>query len=184
MSRTSPCWPRPACGFPRPARLTTDDTDLVNGILTIRETKFHKSRLVPLHPTTTQALVRYVERRDACLAAPRSEYFFRTEHSPRLTPTAVGKTFRRIRRRLDWTGHGRTRQPRIHDLRHSFITRRLLRWHQDGADVDRKMLALATYVGHARVTDTYWYCTAVPELLASTARRFERFAHRMSERPS
>ena len=104
-------------------RLTADDADLVNGILTIRETKFHKSRLVPLHPTTTQALARYAERRDACLAAPRSEYFFRTEHSPRLTPTAVGKTFRRIRRRLDWTGHGRTRQPRIHDLRHYSGTR-------------------------------------------------------------
>ena len=99
-------------------RLTTDDTDLVNGILTIRETKFRKSRLVPLHPTTTQALRRYADRRAACLAALRSEYFFRTEHSPGLTRTAVQTTFRRIRRRLDWTGHGRTRQPRIHDLRH------------------------------------------------------------------
>ena len=165
-------------------RLTTDDADLVNGILTIRETKFRKSRLVPLHPTTTQALRRYADRRDACLAAPRSEYFFRTEHSPRLTRTAVETTFRRIRRRLDWTGQGRTRQPRIHDLRHTFVVRRLLRWYLEGADVDRKILALSTYLGHARVADTYWYCTAVPELLASTGQRFERFAHRASERPS
>ena len=104
-------------------RLTTDDVDLVNGILTIRETKFRKSRLVPLHPTTTQALARYADYRDACLAAPRSEYFFRTELGPRLTSTAVGKTFRRIKQRLDWTGHGRTRQPRIHDLRHYSGTR-------------------------------------------------------------
>ena len=165
-------------------RLTTDDADLVNGILTIRETKFRKSRLVPLHPTTTRALRRYADRRDACLAAPRSEYFFRTEHSPRLTRTAVETTFRRIRRRLDWTGQGRTRQPRIHDLRHTFVVRRLLRWYMEGADVDRKILALTTYLGHARVADTYWYCTAVPELLASTGQRFERFAHRASERPS
>ena len=165
-------------------RLTTDNADLVNGILTIRETKFRKSRLVPLHPTTTQALCRYADRRDACLAAPRSEYFFRTEHSPRLTRTAVETTFRRIRRRLDWTAQGRTRQPRIHDLRHTFVVRRLLRWHQEGADVDRKILALTTYLGHARVADTYWYCTAVPELLASTGQRFERFAHRAPERPS
>ena len=165
-------------------RVTTDDADLVNGILTIRETKFRKSRLVPLHPTTTQALCRYADRRDACLAAPRSEYFFRTEHSPRLTRTAVETTFRRIRRRLDWTAQGRTRQPRIHDLRHTFVVRRLLRWHQEGADVDRRILALTTYLGHARVADTYWYCTAVPELLASTGQRFERFAHRASERPS
>ena len=165
-------------------RLTTDDADLVNGILTIRETKFRKSRLVPLHPTTTQALGRYADRRDACLAAPRSQYFFRTEHSSRLTRTAVETTFRRIRQRLDWTGHGRTHQPRIHDLRHTFVVGRVLRWYQEGADVDRKILALATYLGHARVADTYWYCTAVPELLACTAQRFERFAHRAAERPS
>ena len=165
-------------------RLTTDDVDLVNGILTIRETKFRKSRLVPLHPTTTQALARYADHRDACLAAPRSEYFFRTELQPRLTRHAVQATFGRMKHRLGWTGHGRTRQPRIHDLRHSFVTRRLLRWYEEGADVDQKILALSTYLGHARVTDTYWYCTAVPELLASTSQRFERFAHRASERPS
>ena len=161
-------------------RLTTDDADLVTGILTIHETKFRKSRLVPLHPTTTRALRRYADRRDAC-AAPRSGYFFRTEHSPRLTRTAVEATFRRLRRRLDWTAQGRTRQPRIHDLRHSFVVRRLLRWHREGADVDRKILALATYLGHAKVAHTYWYCTAVPELLASTGQRFERFAQRASE---
>ena len=165
-------------------RLTTDDVDLVNGILVIRETKFRKSRLVPLHPSTTQALARYGDRRDACRAASQSEHFFRTEHSPRLTRDAVEKTFSRIKQRLGWTGHGRTRQPRIHDLRHTFVTRRLLRWYQDGADVDHKILALATYIGHAKVTDTYWYCTAVPELLASNSQRFERFAHRAPEQRS
>ena len=164
--------------------LTNNDVDLVNGVLVIRETKFRKSRLVPLHPSTTEALARYADRRNGCRAAPRSEYFFRTERSPRLQRHAVEKTFAGIRQRLGWAGHGRTRQPRIHDLRHTFVTRRLLRWCQDGADVDRKILALATYLGHAKVTDTYWYCTAVPELLASTAQRFERFTHRASERPS
>ena len=99
-------------------RLTTDDVDLVNGILVIRETKFRKSRLVPLHPSTTQALVRYADHRNACHAAPRSDYFFRTAHSPRLRRDVVEKTFGSIRQRLGWTGHGRTRQPRIHDLRH------------------------------------------------------------------
>ena len=164
--------------------LTTNDVDLVNGVLVIRETKFRKSRLVPLHPSTTEALARYADRRNGCRAAPRSEYFFRTERSPRLQRHAVEKTFAGIRQRLDWAGHGRTRQPRIHDLRHTFVTRRLLRWCQDGADVDRKILALATYLGHAKVTDTYWYCTAVPELLGSTSQRFERFAHPALERPS
>ena len=165
-------------------RLTTNDVDLVNSILVIRETKFRKSRLVPLHASTTQALSRYADRRDACHAAPRSEHFFRTEQSPRLRRAAVEKTFSRIKQRLGWTRRGRTRQPRIHDLRHTLVTRRLLRWYQDGADVDRKILALATYLGHAKVTDTYWYCTAVPELLASTSQRFERFARPALERPS
>ena len=73
---------------------------------------------------------------------------------------------------------------RYRNKRHTFVARRLLRWHQEGADVDRKILALTTYLGHARVADTYWYCTAVPELLATTGQRFERFAHRASERPS
>ena len=165
-------------------RLATNDVDLVNGILTIRETKFRKSRLVPLHPTTTQALAQYADRRNACRATRRSEYFFCTERSPRLTRAAVEKTFSRIKQRLGWNGHGRTGSPRIHDLRHTFVTRRLLCWYQEGADIDRKILALATYLGHAKVTDTYWYCTAVPELLASSSRRFEHFVQPDSERPS
>ena len=72
---------------------------------------------------------------------------------------------------------------RYRNKRHTFVVRRLLRWHQEGADVDRKILALATYLGHTGVAHTYWYCTAVPELLATTGQRFERFAHRASERP-
>ena len=71
---------------------------------------------------------------------------------------------------------GRARRPRIHDLRHSFAVRRLLSWHAEGVDLDRKVLALSTYLGHARPSDTYWYLTAVPELMAVTSQRFEGFA--------
>jgi len=81
-----------------------------------------------------------------------------------------------MRRSLGWTAKGRTRIPRIHDIRHTFATVRLLRWHEQGADIERKLPALATYLGHVRVTQTYWYLTAVPELMAIAARRFERFA--------
>jgi integrase len=88
----------------------------------------------------------------------------------------VEKTFSRLRDRLGWTAHGRARRPRIHDLRHTFAVRRLLRWYEEGVDVDRKILALATYLGHAKVTDTYWYLSAVPELMTITSRRFEHFA--------
>jgi integrase len=165
-------------------RLSRRDVDLATGLLTVRAGKFRKSRLVPLHATGVQALARYAARRDACRAAPPSEFFFRTEHTPALGRAAVEHTFSGVRDRLGWTAQGRTRRPRIHDLRHTFAVRRLLRWYEDGLDVDRKILALATYLGHAKVTDTYWYLSAVPELMTITAQRFERFARRAQERAS
>lgn len=161
--------------------LTCDDVDLAAGVLTVRESKFRKSRLVPLHPTTTQALICYAAYRDACRGAPRSEHFFVTDRASALTRAAVEKTFSRIRQRLAWSTEGRTRRPRIHDFRHTFAARRLLRWAEEGADLHHQILALSTYLGHAKVTDTYWYLSAVPELMALTALRFERFAGSDSE---
>lgn len=165
-------------------RLEPRDVDLDNGILTVRESKFRKSRLVPLHPTATRALTRYAADRDACRDAPRSGCFFRTDRAPALKRAAVQKTFSRLRDRLGWTAQGRARRPRIHDIRHTFAVRRLLRWYEEDADIDRKILALATYLGHAKVTDTYWYVSAVPELMAIASQRFERFAHREQESAS
>ena len=165
-------------------RRTCRDVDLADGVLTVRQSKFRKSRLVPLHSTVTRALTHYVARRNACRSVPRSEYFFRTDRVPALTRAAVEKTFSRLRNRLGWTAEGRIRRPRIHDFRHTFTVRRILRWYENGADVDRKILALATYLGHARVTDTYWYLSAIPELMAITSQRFERFAQREQERTS
>jgi integrase len=157
-------------------RLELGDVDLADGVLTVRATKFHKSRLVPLHPTTTQALARYASHRDASRDRSRLECFFRTERAPTLTSDTVYATFSRLRQRLRWTADGRVRRPCIHDLRHTFAVRRLVRWYADGVDVDRKILALSTYLGHAGVADTYWYLSAVPELMALTSARFERFA--------
>ncbi len=163
-------------------RLMPADVDLNDGILTIREGKFRKSRLVPLHPTATEALIRYAGHRNT--PRTRSGCFFRTDRAPALKRNTVQKTFSRIRARLGWTAQGRARRPRIHDLRHTMAVRRLLRWYEDGADVDRKILALATYLGHAKPTDTYWYLSAVPELMAIVSERFEWFAQHEQERPS
>jgi integrase len=154
-------------------RLTVDDIDLNAGVITVREGKFRKARLVPLHASTTAALARYAAERDARCEGPGR--FFRTERTPALDKESVEKTFARIRQRLGWTAEGRARQPRIHDLRHSFAVRRLLRWYEEGADLERKLLALSLYLGHAKVSDTYWYLTGVPELMAIAAERFERF---------
>ena len=165
-------------------RLTLSDVDLAEGVLTVREGKFRKSRLVPFHPSAMQALTQYAAHRKECCAVGLAGNFFRTDRSATLTPAAVKKTFSRIRQRLGWTADGRARRPRIHDLRHTFAVRRLLRWYEEGADVDRKILALSTYLGHAKVTDTYWYLSAVPELMAVTSRRFEEFVQQDLESPS
>jgi len=165
-------------------RLERRDVNLAKGLLTVRAGKFRKARLVPLHATGMQALARYAAQRDAFRDVPRSEFFFRTDHAPALQRVAVEKTFSRLRDRLGWTSHGRARRPRIHDLRHTFAVRRLLAWCDQGGDVDRKIHALSTYLGHAKVTDTYWYLSAVPELMAVTSQRFESFAGREQESAS
>lgn len=162
-------------------RLTNRDVDLDASLLVIRETKFRKSRLVPLHPTAATALRGYAALRDSNAGVPRSEHFFRMEHCAALRKRAVESTFGRLRFWLGWTAQGRARRPRIHDLRHTFAVRRLLRWSDEGTDLEQRILALATYLGHAKVTDTYWYLSAIPELLAVTARRFEQCARPAGE---
>ena len=81
-----------------------------------------------------------------------------------------------MRSQLGWINRGGHDGPRIHDLRHTFVVRRVLLWQAEGMDVDRQMLALSTYVGHAMITNTYWYLTGIPELMAVAANRFETFA--------
>lgn len=167
-----------ACGLrlSEACRLMPDDVDLAEGVLMVRETKFRKSRLVPLHPTTTEALVAYAHDRDDPVRTARRDGFFRTDQHTELLADTVGKTFRRLRNDLGWTAQGHARRPRIHDLRHTFAVRCLLKWTTAGDDVDRKILSLSTYLGHAKPSETYWYLTAVPELMAITSRRFEGFA--------
>ena len=162
-------------------RLERRDVDLTEGLLLIRDSKFRKSRFVPLHPTAVHGLAHYAAERDAYPGITPSEFFFRTEQSQVLGSAAIQKTFSRLRERLNWSSAGRTRPPRIHDLRHTFAVRTLIRWYREGVDVERKLLALATYLGHAKVTEMYWYLSAVPELLAVTSMRFEKFAQREGE---
>ena len=162
--------------------LSGDDVDLVDGVLTVRAGKGGKTRLVPLHPSALQPLRDYVARRDEGGDVPAgSDAFFRTEHSDRLSYEAVSSTFQRLRRQLGWTAEGRTRTPRIHDLRHRMVVRRLQLWHAQGTDVDRKIATLATYLGHVLISDVYWYLSAVPELMAIVADRFEIYAQSPQE---
>jgi integrase len=157
-------------------KLARDDVDWPRGLLTVRQTKFRKSRLVPLHATTLAALRAYAARRDRLYPSPTTGAFFLTGRGTALPRSSVGVTFWKLRTRLGWAaGHTRPK-PRIHDLRHTFACRRLQRWYADGVDVDHAVAALSTYLGHATVRDTYWYLTGTPELLALATARFERFA--------
>lgn len=156
-----------ATGLRRP------DVDLDQGLLRIQNTKFGKSRLVPLHPTSVQALRRYLLRRERDPAARSTEPFFVFDRGRPATTRNVEYAFGKLRQRLGWRCRGQLRYPRIHDIRHTFATRRLERWYRAGIDIDRDILALSTYLGHAKVTDTYWYVTATPELMALAARRAE-----------
>jgi integrase len=156
-------------------RLTRADVDLDAGVLTITRTKFKKSRLVPVHPSTAKALREYARFRDQRFPFTTSPAFFLNSRVVSLKHGMVSHKFRTVCRILG-IGSGR-RAPRIHDLRHTFAVRRLLRWYQEGADIDNKIPTLSTYLGHVGVKHTYWYLTAVPELMAITSARFERFAH-------
>jgi integrase len=153
------------------------DVDLKAGLLQVRQTKFAKSRRVPVHPTTLAALRRYVTLRDREVATTEDAPFFvgtrGRRHGCMPSLRQVERVFQQLREQLGWVNRGAHATPRVHDLRHTFVVQRILRWQEEGVDIDQQMLALSTYVGHANVTNTYWYLSAVPELLARAAAQFE-----------
>ena len=153
------------------------DVDLKTGMLTIQRTKFAKSRQVPMHPSTVDALKQYRRICDRIIEITDETPFFIGSRGQRLgqkiSTHQVDKVFAQLREQLAWPNRGTHSAPRIHDLRHTFVVRRMLAWQAEGKDIDQAMLGLSTYVGHAMVTNTYWYLTAVPELMATAAAKFE-----------
>jgi integrase len=154
--------------------LQLGDVDLERGVLHIRQTKFRKARLVPVHSTVAQALGSYASTRHCHLVSP-SQWFFVGRGDQPLSYSSVRQAFRKLCSRLGWRSNGDFPLPRIHDLRHSFAVRRLLQWHRGGVDVETAIASLSTYLGHGKVTDTYWYLTGTRELLAVAGGKFERF---------
>jgi integrase len=150
------------------------DVDLAAGVLTLRLTKFGKSRLAPLHPTTCTALRDYVDRRTAHLGSRCGPTFFVAEQGGRLLHQYVHRVFWRLSREIGLRRPGDRTGPRVHDFRHTFAIRTLLGWYRNGGDVEKKLPALSTYLGHACVRDTYWYLSACPELMQEAARRLDR----------
>ena len=160
--------------------LRNEDVDLARGMLTVHQTKFAKSRQVPMHDSTINALRCYRSSRDLSGESMQADapFFIGTRGRRRGLPLGerqVHRVFEALREHLGWKNRGTHHAPRIHDLRHSFVVNRIMRWHVQGIDIDQAMLSLSTYVGHAMVTNTYWYLSAVPELMGLAAERFESF---------
>ena len=149
-------------------RLDCTDVDLVNGVLHIRQTKFRKDRLVPVHATTLQALRHYIQQRDAAYPTPKDTAFFLSSRGNRLSPAGLRTAFTAA---CALAGLDQGRRLRPHDLRHRFAVTRLALWHQQKADVQALLPLLATYLGHARYTDTAYYVTGTAELLGMAAER-------------
>jgi integrase len=155
-------------------RLDHADVDLKQGLLTVRLTKFSKSRLIPLHPSTVKKLKRYLHRRDELYPRHLTARFFLSNQGTPLTDCMVRWTFVKLSRQIGLRKVGDSFGPRLHDLRHRFAVTTLLHWYRTGLDVEQRLPVLSTYLGHAHVTDTYWYLSAIPELLALTKDRLEK----------
>jgi integrase len=149
-------------------RLERSDIDCVEGTITVRATKFGKSRQLPLASSTMEALASYAEQRDRFQPRPKTSTFFVSTAGTAVIYSHFGEAFRRLVQATG-VGEGSPARPCIHGLRHSFAVHTLLSWYQAGDDVNAKLPRLCTYLGHRGPVSTYWYLSAVPELLALAA---------------
>ena len=157
--------------------LTLGDVDLPSSVITIRDTKFNKTRIVPFSSELHQVLTQYLKRRnEAGHAQSMSAPFFVMRRGGRVSVQLVQQTFKRLR---EYVGINRTDgaryQPRLHDLRHAFAVHRLTSWYKEGADVQKLLPRLATYLGHVKIAATQVYLTMTPELLHEASVRFEQY---------
>jgi integrase len=156
--------------------LTQADVDLAADVLHIRDAKFHQQRLVPLHPSVAAELRIYVLLRDQRVRHPACDRFFLRDNGHSANQAGILYALQSLTQQLGWQPRGDYAHHRVHDLRHTFIVRSVLHFYEQGIDIDRAILALSTYVGHANVSATYWYFTGIPELMAIAAERFHRYA--------
>jgi site-specific recombinase XerD len=159
-------------------RLRCCDIDLYERLLTIWDTKFFNSRLVPFGTALSVALGAYHRARQQLpMPAGVHSAFFASPMGAAITLSRLEKVFARLRTHAGVQGLPGTRwQPRLHDMRHAFAVHRLVAWYREGADVQACLPLLSTYLGHVNPTGTQAYLTMTPELLAEASKRFERYA--------
>jgi integrase len=153
-------------------RLANSDVNFADGLITIRKSKFGKSRVIPIHTTTARALAAYKARRDAFLKRAVASSFFISEYGGPISN--VQQTFREIRLAAGLEQARNGTRPRMHDLRHTFAVQTLVAWYRRGADVERRLPILSTFLGHTQVENTYWYLSSTPELLGEACERLEK----------
>jgi integrase/recombinase XerD len=154
--------------------LELDDVDLPAGVLTVRGTKFGKTRLVPLHDSTCQVLADYIARRQRHWAGrPVSSYLFVSSWGNRLDSGQIYRAFYRLSRQIGLRHASDRHGPRLHDLRHRFATNTLVHWYRCDQDPERRLPLLSAYLGHVHVADTQWYLEAAPELRREAMSRLE-----------
>jgi integrase/recombinase XerD len=153
--------------------LDDGDVDWARSLLIIRHAKFQKSRLVPVHRSTLAALRAYADRRNRLCPHRRHPAFFVSGVGARVHPQNFQLVFSRLLGRAGVNAQC-GRRPRIHDLRHAFAVKTLCDWYRSGADAERRLWWLSTYLGHVSPTTTYWYLTATPELLSLAGKRLAR----------
>jgi integrase len=156
-------------------KLCVGDVDPDGATITVRQTKFHKSRCLPIHDSVVRALTEYRRMRDRQADADPGAPFFVSGTGGFLRRDTVEKVFQRMRSGLGWRARGDHAHPRLHDMRHTMVVRRVQLWHESGISVDHAIFWLCTYLGHAKISDTYWYLTGVPELMEIVGAQFERF---------
>lgn len=158
--------------------LTVQDVDLEHRVLTVRDAKFFKTRLVPIGPALTTVLTDYLsQRRQLPLPGGENAAFLATHTGLHLNYKRVNKLFCRLRKTADIRRESSARyQPRLHDIRHTAAVHRVVAWYRGGADVQRLLPQLATYLGHVDIRSTQHYLSMTPELLQEASHRFERYA--------
>jgi integrase len=153
--------------------LDDDDVHYNDAVLIIRNSKFRKSRQLPLHSTTRNALRTYADKRNAFISRPQAQSFLLSTSGTQLLSQNVQFIFWGLLRRVGLYER-RPRRPRIHDLRHSFAVKTIRRWYEAGLEVEPRLPSLSTYLGHVGPSATYWYLTATPDLMALATKRLER----------
>lgn len=156
-------------------KLTVADVDLAAEVLDIRDAKCHQRRFIPLHASVTAKLKAYARIRDRLVPAPSCDRFFLRDDGRSADRRMVLYALQSLCCRLGWHARGDYARHRLHDLRHTFIVNSMLHFYESGRDVESMLPLLSIYVGHAKVVDTYWYVSGIPELMALAAERFDHY---------